>query len=250
MKTDIAQTVGVEVRMMTGGQLKDLCTTAVQGIPAEMTFEVANDGLSRKAEFIAYIRAFFPNPADLADPVKQWGNFYQKYLGLTVDLSGVKIPERTAEQAKEFTRLIIVACGLTRNQIYSACQKQFTCYKYIDDLDASITVNERDSKTGSYAIWVRDTVEADEVHQNKSADMVAKEKLTTETLLERMIHELKYFAETGKHLDLSRITLCSGSRGSGGNVPSAYWYDGRFRVRWYDAGDRHASLRPREAVTL
>jgi hypothetical protein len=31
-------------------------------------------------------------------------------------------------------------------------------------------------------------------------------------LLERLLYELKYFAETGKHLDIDNLTLCSGSR--------------------------------------
>ena len=245
MKTDIAQTV----RAATVGQVKDIGATLLQGIPTEMSFEVATDVLGRKAELIKLVSGFFPNPADLAGPVKQWEYFYHKYFGLTVDLLGVKIPHRTGEQTKEFTRLIIVAGGLTLNQVYSACQKQFTCYKYADNLDQAVPTNDRDPKTGAYAIWVRDTVEADEVHQNKSADMVAKEKLATETLLERMIHELKYFAETGKHLDVSNVTLCSGSRDSDGDVPAAYWLGGKFRVGWDGTGDRNAGLRSREVVS-
>jgi len=249
MKTDIAQAV-VEVRMVTSGQVKDLCTTAVQGVPAEMTFEVAKDVLSRKAEFIAHIRAFFPNPADLVNPVKQWENFYQRYFGITVDLSGVKIPERTDKQIKEFTRLIIATGGLNQNQAYSACQKQFPCYKYTEDLNQAVPTNERDPKTDNYAIWVRDAVEADEVHQNKSAKMVAKEGFKTETLLERMLHELKHFAETGKHLDVNNVTLCSGSRYSAGGVPDAGWRGGEFRVcYWYGLGNRGINLRPREVVS-
>jgi len=245
MKTDITQAV----RAATIGQVKDIGATLLQAIPGEMSFETAADVLSRKTELIKLVRDFFPNPVNLSDPVKQWESFYQKYLGSTRDFSKVKIPERTAKQAIEFTRLIIVTGGLTRNQVYEACGKQFPCYKYADDLDQAVPTNERDPKKGSYAIWVRDTVEADEVHQNKSVDMVTKEKLATETLLERMLHELKYFAETGKHLDVSNVTLCSGSRDSDGHVPRAYWNDGKFQVDWYVAVDRFACLRPREVVS-
>jgi len=247
MKNDTAQVA--KVRMMTVGQMKDLCAAAVQGVPTDGTFEVAEDVLGRKTEFVKHIRAFFPNPAELENPVKIWEDFYQKYLGLTVDLSGVKIPERTAEQAKDFTRLIIVAGGLTNNQVYSACDKQFPWWKYVDDLNTAIPTNERNPQNGSYAIWVRDTVEADEVHKNKSAKMVKSEGLKTETLLERMLHELKYFAETSKHLDVFKITLCSGSRCSDGNVPYVLWIDSMFKVNWYDADNRGGSLRPREVVS-
>ncbi len=251
MKNDIAQAVA-EVRMMTAGQLKDICAMSVQAIPTNLTFEQAEYVLSRKTEYASHVQEFFPSVADLTDPVKVWERFYQKYFGLTLDLSGVKIPERTPAQVKEFTRLIIVAMGLLQNQVYDACHRVFKgqCWRYVNDLDASITENERDSKTGAYAIWVRDTVEADEVHKNKSADMVKVEGLKTETSLERNLHELKYFAETGKHLDIVNATLCSGSRISGGDVPGADWCDDEFRVYyWYGLDDRNPNLRPREEVS-
>lgn len=237
--------------MATDGQMKDLYTLGVQAVPTGLSFEVADDVLGRKTDFIAHVRAFFPNPADLADPVKVWERFYLKYFGLTVDLSGVRIPERTAKQIKEFTRLIIVAGGLTQGQVYNVCFSTFKgkCWKYADDLDTAIPENERESMNGAYAIWVRDTVEADEVHKNKSAEMVVAEGLKTETSLERNLHELKYFAETGKHLDLVNVTLCSGSRDSDGRVPLASWGGGGFRVDWYAVARRVDILRPREVVS-
>lgn len=237
--------------MMTLGQMKDLCAMAVQSIPTDVSFVDASDVLYHKSDFIAHVRAFFPSSEDLANPVKVWEHFYQKYFGLTVDLSGVRIPERTAEQAREFTRLIIVAKELTRNQVYDVCHRAFNgaCWRYVEDLNTAIPTNERDPKDDGYAIWVRDTVEADEVHQNKSADMVKSEGLKTETLLERMLHELKYFAETGKHLDIVKVTLCSGSRYSGGGVPYAGWNVGGFGVDWCYTDNRDDCLRPRAVVS-
>ena len=250
MKNDTAQAV-VEVRMMTAGQLKDICAMSVQAIPTNLTFEQAEHVLGRKTEYGSHVQEFFPSVADLANPVKQWEHFYQKYFGLTLDLSGVKIPERTPAQVQEFTRLIIVASGLGQNQVYDACHRAFKvkCWRYADDLDTAIPTNERDPKTGTYAIWVRDTVEADEVHKNKSANMVAEAKMKTETSLERNLHELKYFVETGKHLDIVNVTLCSGSRSSYGNVPGAHWDDDKFKVLCSFPGPQHAYLRPREVVS-
>jgi hypothetical protein len=250
MKNDTAQAI-VEVRMMTAGQLKDICAMSVQVIPTNLTFEQAEYVLGRKTEYGSYILGFFPSVADLTNPVKAWERFYQKHFGLTLDLSDVEIPERTPVQTKEFTRLIMVASGLTNNQVYDACHRAFEgkCWRYADDLDTSIPKNERDPKTGAYAIWVRDTVEADKIHHNKSANMVAEAKMKTETSLERNLHELKYFAETGKHLDIVNVTLCSGSRYSGGVVPGASWVHGKFKVDWNTADNRDADLRPREVVS-
>ena len=175
-----------------------------------------------------------------------WTTFYKKYFSPTVDFVGLDIPPKPA---KENWRLLVSVKGLTNNLVYDVCAKQFPCCKYADDLDKGVSTNERDPKNGSYAIWVRDTVEADEVHRNKSADIVKEAGLKTETLLERMIHELAYFSGTGEHLDVKNWTLCSGSRCSGGDVPNADWDDDEFRVNWNDTGNRVGCLRAREVVS-
>ena len=177
-----------------------------------------------------------------------WTSFYQDYFSFTAGFSGLEIPPRPV---KGRWRLLVILKGLTINQVYDVCASKFRCVER-GNLDIAIPTNERDSKTGSYAIWVRDTVEADEIHKNKSANMVKAESLKTETVLERVIHELVYFLETGEeHLDVNNITLCSGSRGSAGGVPGANWGDGRFRVCcWCDLDSRYINLRPREVVTL
>ena len=184
-------------------------------------------------------------PAQDFDPAA-WSAFYQKYFGLTTDFLGLKIPPKPTDGK---WRLLVIRQGLTNNQAYSACEKQFACYRYTVNLDKVVSTNERDPKDGSYAIWVRDTVEADPVHKNKSANMVKDAGLQTETLLERMLHELVYFSETGKHLDVTNVTLCSGSRISGGGVPYADWRDGQFRVSWYYADGRGGYRRSREVVS-
>lgn len=174
-----------------------------------------------------------------------WVGFYKKYFKLDADFTGLKIPAKPTEGT---WRLLVILKGLTNNQVYKVCEENFPCYKYIDNLNKDVTKNERDSRNGSYAIWVRDTVEADEVHKNKSANMIEEADLKTETLLERMIHELVYFSETGFHLDANNVTLCCGSRNSDGGVPDAVWYGGKFRVRWFSTGRRNDGLRSREVV--
>lgn len=90
-------------------------------------------------------------------------------------------------------------------------------------------------------------VEADPNLANKSADDLEKEGVESITLRERLIMELQYFKETGKHLDLANITLCAGSRGGDGGVPSVDWDSdgGGLYVGWYYADGRDGDLRSR-----
>lgn len=148
-----------------------------------------------------------------------------------------------------FTRLIVVLKGLTMNAVYAACEKQFPCWRYADDLDADIPVNSR-MPVSSYAIWVRDRVEADEEFADLSANDLAPTGHKGTVLLERMLYELKFFDETGgSHLDLKNLTLCTGSRDADGDVPRAHWRGGEFRVDWATPRYRDPSLRSREVVS-
>ncbi|HMP67524.1 MAG TPA: hypothetical protein PKA60_02135 [Candidatus Paceibacterota bacterium] len=176
-----------------------------------------------------------------------WNNFYQKYFTCFTNFSTLQIPTKPKDGK---WRLLVILGGLTNNQVYDACTRQFTCRRSVGDLNHVVLTNERDPMNGSYAIWVRDSVEADKVHQNKSADMIKEEGLKTETLTERMIHELVYFSETGKHLDVNKVTLCSGSRFSDGSVPGAGWYDGDFQVCWYYSFLRGRRWCSREVVSI
>jgi len=179
---------------------------------------------------------------------RDWEKFYKDNFNLTVDFSGVRIPNYPGIG----WRLLIIAQGqgITLEQVFRAFT--FKTWKWTDrSLDDVVVENERDSKNGAYAIWVRDEREADEVHKNKSANQVKAEKLSTETPTERLVHEFKYFQETGKHLDVDNITLCSGSRCRGGNVPLVLWhrFDDELRVDWYLSGNATDRLRAREVVS-
>ncbi len=174
-----------------------------------------------------------------------WENFYKKYFNLRVDFSSVKIPPKPAG----FDRLIVVAQGLTRNQTYDVLAKHFPCWRYIEDLDATIPTNDRDPKNGAYAIWVRDRVEADEENKNLSANRLKGQNHQCITLLERMLYELKYWDETGQHLDIQNWTLCTGSRFSDGGVPVAGWSDGKFRIGWCYPDQADDDIRSRPVVS-
>lgn len=177
--------------------------------------------------------------------LQAWKKFYAKYFGLDLDLSSIKIPERRPG----FDRLIVVHKGLTLNRVYDVCAKHFQCWRYADDLDVAIPSNDRDPKNGTYAVWVRDRVEADEENKGLSADILKEQGASGITELERMLYELKYWDETGQHLDVINVTLCSGSRYSDGRVPGAYWHSGKFGVSWYSPGSCCGGLRSRSALS-
>ncbi|PIU74766.1 MAG: hypothetical protein COS76_04390 [Candidatus Portnoybacteria bacterium CG06_land_8_20_14_3_00_39_12] len=67
-------------------------------------------------------------------------------------------------------------------------------------------------------------------------------------MFERIIHELKFFQETGEHLDIDNITLCAGSRGRGGHVPLVSWNGGHFVVVWCRPGRAGEVWRARQVV--
>ena len=176
---------------------------------------------------------------------KEWAKFYKEVFNQNFDFSNIKIPAKKTG----FDRLIIVAKGMTHTKAFNKCSELFKTYSYYNELEK--IKNDRNANTESYAIWVRDRVEADEENKNKSANDLKKENHTGITFLERIIFEFKYFKETGKHLDIDNWTLCTGSRDSDGDVPFASWdWDGKFKVYWDDPSLSRSDLRSRSAVAF
>ena len=176
--------------------------------------------------------------------LSDWITFYKKYFNLELETANLQFPDHQ----EGFDRLIIVAKGLTRNQVFSVCERQFSCRRYVEDLDNTIKPDERCAQNGAYAIWVRDRVEADEDNKNQSFNKRRAQGCDDENILERMVHELKYFDETGKHLDINNWTLTSSLCADRGAV-SAGWVIGKFCVDWFDPDSSFGSLRARSAVS-
>jgi len=174
-----------------------------------------------------------------------WAKFYKEVFGLDLDFSGVKIPERKPG----FDRLLVIAQSMTPQRLFDKCKELFPSWKYTDKNLDDITKSDRTAENGAYAIWVRDHIEADEENKNISADQLKDRGGCEETLEERMLHELKFFKETGKHLDVENITLCAGSRDTGGYVSLAYWRGGNFKVYWDFSYNRYHRLRSRSVVS-
>lgn len=183
---------------------------------------------------------------DISTLLANWQEFYCDVFRLKVDFSGVAIPTKK----KGFDRLIVVAQGMTPQRLYDKCAELFSCWKWPnDDLD-KIVQSERTAKDSAYAVWFRDTVEADEDLKNLSPNDLAKKSIPGITLEERFLYELKYFKETGNHLDIENWTLCTGSRGPGGGVPAVRWGPlvRKLEVLWCGPGYSDPGLRSRRAV--
>lgn len=173
--------------------------------------------------------------------------FYRAQFGIKID--NVNIPNKKPEQ-REFDRLLIVMNGLNYDAVSKACANNFPCSFPVENLGKIILHDERSLSNGSYAIWVPDTLKLDKPKLAKSAQMIEKEHINTETLLERMLHELVYFKETKKHLDTEIMmkTLCSGSRFNDYGVPDVVWNNNMLTVYKQDCSTRFDILKFREVI--
>ena len=93
-------------------------------------------------------------------------------------------------------------------------------------------------------------MEAGKENENLSANKCKELNINGITLEERLLLELFYHWRTNKHLDINNVTLCTGSRDSGGGVPRVGWDVGKMDVRYYYSGHSLDSLRSRSAVSL
>lgn len=236
------------VQKATGGQIKELASALVEAIPSNITIDDAQYWIGKKGKLAKEVRKIFADKNQYADLIQDWQDFYYDVFGIKADFSNLVIPEKR----KGFDRLIVVAQGVTPQYLYDKCDGLFKVWKWTDKNLDEIVVSDRTAKNGAYAIWVRDRVEADEELRNLSANQLKKQGMPGITLEERLIYELKYFKETGKHLDIKNWTLCLGSRYSDGFVPSAFWSGdcGEMSVGGCHSGDAGGGYgRAREAVS-
>lgn len=199
----------------------------------------------KKGNIRKQLRTMFKVKDLFVEEKELWRKFYQKHFSMELNFADVIVPDKPMEGT---WRLLIIAQGLTMNQVYDSMSKAFKCWRYNDDLDAKVPKNIRDTKT-AYAIWVRDGVEPDEKYLGKSTNQADPDMTIGQILLERMIHEIVFFDETGNHLDIKGVTFCTGSRNSDGGVPGVGWGGGEVRVFWGHLDDSSSGYGLREAVS-
>lgn len=136
---------------------------------------------------------------------------------------------------------------LKTSEILNACRKQFKLWSYYDDdkLDKDFPPSGKNTTR-----YFRKNIEADEDLKNLSVNDLTRQGIEGITLRERLILQLQYFKETGSHLDIYNVTLCSGSRYADGDVPDVSWGDGKLKVSWCYVDYAFSDLRSRVAVSL
>jgi len=163
----------------------------------------------------------------------------------------VKFCNKSAkEQEKSLPniRTLKMRKGSTPLSIYKECKKLFDCWCWYEDELKNVKSDRTCDK--DYEIEFKDCVEADEDLENLSADDLKEKGIIGITLEERLQMELDYFKETGEHLDIDNVTLCSGSRCAGGHIPSVDWHSGHdeLRVGRYFPDHADVYLRSRQQI--
>jgi hypothetical protein len=155
----------------------------------------------------------------------EWLAFYAEVFGMG-DI-GTKLDSVIISDERSYLSwVVMIPQGLTLNLVWAKCRDRFPSYSSVgEDLDAAVPTSDRTSET-AYAMFLRDHVEADEENKGLSANHLARLKMRSITLLERLVLELWYNWRTGRHLDTENVTLCAGSRRSDGRVPTVAFHIG------------------------
>lgn len=155
-----------------------------------------------------------------------WQTFYHNVFGADVDFTGLQIPEKK----EGFNWLVIISERIAWEAICEKCKDLFPLWTWpLVELERFGT-SERRLMQVDYAFWLRRRLEADIELKEISASVLARDGVPGITLEERMLLELKYFADTGMHLDPKTITLCSGSRYFRGEAPIVSWREDRLHI--------------------
>lgn len=236
---------------MTNGQTAELIALFAKKVSLDIPEGVAQGWIDNPRGFGKSINELLMPPPKVMEgapsaltEADDWKAFYKKFFGLDVDLSAVRVPNG-------LERTIFIAEGISINMAAKAhTDRDIPFWKYCDsDIEAVVRESERGPVKTSYAIRVRKGQEADNDLRNLSAEDIAAKGIDTENLLERLVHGLKYYDETGKHLDVKNVTLCASSRYAGGDVPGVFRDDvGWVSVFWYDPQGRDSYLGARRSV--
>lgn len=199
--------------------------------------------------WLSAFKCFLRKENPWLNPHLEWWMRFYRDEGIVVDPDSLTIPPKP--EGKWW--LIVVAPGLTYNQVVAMLRKKFEVWLWTKDLDKVINLSKEQRRAidKPYAIWVKANVEADSELRGKSANDLAGQDVVT--LMERLLLEVFYFCliAEGKHLDINNVTLCAGSRCVVGSVPHVNLYsdDGRVGVLDYNPDRSFDNLRARQAVS-
>jgi len=214
---------------------------AVLGMLADLNLKL-RDGAITPRELEVFLKRRNPF-ATVQDLIAEWRDFYRRFFDVkAVSFKDINVPERV----RGYDRLIVMPTGLTVERTLKAWRKLFDYSLTISiESDKDLRHNERSPAERGYAVWVRDRREADEELTGWSAEKLVQREVSSMTFLERLVFGLKYFDETGGHLDCERWTLCAGSRYYSGGVPIIGWRENKlcFVLRGKDYSEDDFSAR-------
>lgn len=148
-----------------------------------------------------------------------WEVFYDVYFGTRVNFAGIRIPPHTPG----YDRVILIPQELTWEMIRDGCNRQFSCGWHLNANEHTVPRNQRSARECPYAIRVRECEEPDEDMAYVDVDHIHSGGIATMTLRERLVFGLKYYTETGRHLDQMSVTMCVGSSDEMGYIPVVNW---------------------------
>ncbi len=154
-------------------------------------------------------------PDNTESQIDFWVFFYQTHFKIKLNRADLKIPDRR----EGFNWLVIVAKGVGLNDVWALCKRYFPDWDHKgnpDDIEILIQKSERGVAKVTSVFRFRDRPQADRETRNISAGNQIEPSIT---LIARCLLGLKYFFETGKHLDVHTATLCAGSLCYDGTVP-------------------------------
>lgn len=154
---------------------------------------------------------------------EEWRGFF-KLVGVPVgSLDGTKIPLKNLDQSN-FKRLIITSGDMRYKSLAKICKANFDISFPYENMEGATKRREERFPNYRSAIWVKDSQESDKDNHRKSWRDLLKEEHIGINLRERVIFHLKYYLETGKHLDDKKTaTLCSGTQFPENKVPYVYF---------------------------
>jgi len=142
-----------------------------------------------------------------------WQKFYLEKFGLEKNFSNISVPDKP----NGFCRLLVLPAGITSDVVLAKCREYFE-FREDPVHGSSCPINDR-GNINDYAVWVPESVGPDGESKNISASDCWHRCISGITFAERLIYELKYFSETGAHLDTSSVTICAGSHYGDDTVP-------------------------------
>lgn len=199
-----------EITLKESGLLHVLGDISIASEDAE-TWKNDPETFKRRIEHL--LRLSVKNKAFKSTAIAMWESFYERHFKKKFDFSDVVIPEKPPEG--NWSLLIIADISLA--QIVKRCGYlnmfwEENCYPDPEKMKKQTLWDKRDPKNGPYAIWVKDIQEAEAI----SDDIDLTE---TETLLERLIHGIRFRETNGILLDMKSCTVCAGSLYPEGTVP-------------------------------